>query len=637
MERSETLYPGTTHVLAPFEALAASAPEAEALSFRAESLSYGELDARASRLARALAGRGVASGVRVALCMERSVELVVSILATIKAGGTYVPIDPTYPPELLAAMLEDTRCAVVLTHVPTADRVPLGNWEIVATDALLPLVPDEGAGDGHLPPSLDGDLAIFFSSGSTGRPKGSLLRAEGFWNAFQWFGRVGRLEPGSRLLLMTPHAFDASFKSIMAPLLFGGTLVLAEPGPFDPKAVLETIEREKIDASFITPSGLYALLEQAAADDYRPLSGLRMLFFGGEATDPRRLRDWVASPHFKCELVHIYGPSECSDVTTYHPVDKKTLEAGAAIPIGAPVDNVRHYVLDPFHNLQPVGIAGELCLGGFMLARGYVGDPAATAEKFVPDPFATASRLYRTGDRVRRDGTGAITFLGRLDRQVKLRGIRVEPDGVARILEGHPAVREAVAMVRAREDGEAQLVAYVAFHPGPEPRPEELRSYLRGRLPPYMVPAAIVTLATFPLSPNGKFDWQAFPDPAGQPVAEDWTGPAPQTPLEQTLAGIWCEVLGLAAVGIHADLFDLGGHSLLATQIVSRVNSAFDVDIPIRTLFEAPTVAGFADAIRQLEPEKRLDEYAELLLHVASLSAQDVAGELRRLAQPGGD
>ena len=623
-------YDRPDRILAPFEARAAEAPDAEALSFEGESLAYAELNARANRLARHLLGRGVGRGVRVALCMDRSIEMIVSILAILKAGGTYVPLDPSHPRNHLAQMLADARVRILLTQEHVRARLPGGDFEVAVLDAGLAGIDEAPAGNPPSQSSLDDDLAIFFSSGSTGRPKGSLLGGAGFWNAFQWFGEICNAGQDTRILLMTPYSFDVSFKSIMMPLLFGGVLVLAGPESFDPQAILKTIERERVTTTFATPTLLYALLDGAAAEGYRPLASLRQLFFGAEPTDLSRLRPWLASPACRCAFVHNYGPSECSDVTTFHCPGTEEMASAEALPIGRPIANVRLYVVDPFLNLQPVGIPGELCIAGFMLARGYVGNPALTAGSFVPNPFSRGERMYRTGDLVRQDRDGVLTFLGRLDHQVKIRGIRVEPDGLARTLERHPGVREAVAVARVFDNGTTRLDAYYVAHAGAAADPAEIRDFLKRQLPSHMLPTFVLELVEFPLSANGKIDRSALPRPEGERMALATPPVAPRTPVEQVIAAIWCEVLDLREVGVHDDLFELGGHSLLATQIMSRVNNAFSVDLPIRRLFEAPTVAAFAASIQDFVPDKRLDEYARLLLHVASLSDQDVESELRR-------
>ncbi|HEX7241008.1 MAG TPA: amino acid adenylation domain-containing protein, partial [Longimicrobiaceae bacterium] len=575
-------------VHALFAEQAARTPDAVAVAAAGGTLTYAGLDRRADRLARHLRGRGVGPEVGVGIFMERSTELVVALLAVLRAGGAYVPLDPSYPAERLAFTLADSGARVVLAQAGLEERLPeLGGVEVVRVDEAPAEAPP-------FPPDVfpDGLAYVIYTSGSTGTPKGVAMTHGALTSHLQWLQRAYPLSADDRVLQKTPLGFDASVWELWAPLLAGATLVMAPPDAHrDPAALARVVESERITVFQGVPSLLAAMAEDG---ELERCAGLRLLFSGGEAL-PAELAE-RARAATGAEVVNLYGPTEaCIQSVTHRYAGGGT---GATVPIGRPVDNVRAVVLDRRGEPVPTGVPGELHLGGAQLARGYLGRPELTAERFVPDPFGEepGARLYRTGDRVRWLAEGALEFLGRVDEQVKVRGFRIEPGEVEAALERHPAVRDAVVVAREDAPGDRRLVAYFAAG-GEPPAAGELRRHLRAHLPEHMVPSVFVALDALPLTPSGKLDRRALPAPeAGSAQGRV----ALRSVTERALADTWAEVLRVERVGVHDNFFDLGGHSLLATRLVSRVREAFGVELPVRALFEAPTVARLAERVAAL-------------------------------------
>ncbi|HEX7239654.1 MAG TPA: amino acid adenylation domain-containing protein, partial [Longimicrobiaceae bacterium] len=586
------LDPPREGVHALFAEQARRTPGAPAVVSAAETLTYAELDRRADRLARRLAGLGVGPDARVAVCVERSAELVAALLGVLGAGAAYVPLDPGYPADRLAFALADSGARVLLTQERLRDRLPADGIEVVLVDG-------EAAADGDAAGADVGPdhLAyVIHTSGSTGTPKGVAVPHGALASHMRWMLRAYPLSAGDRVLQKTPVGFDASVWELWAPLLAGATLVMAPPDAHrDTAALARIVESERITVLQVVPSLLAAM---ADGGGLARCTGLRRLFCGGEAL-PAELAERARS-ETGAEVVNLYGPTEVCIQSVTHAYAGG--EPGATVPIGRPVDGVRAVVLDPAGEPAPAGVAGELYLGGAQLARGYLGRPDLTAERFVPDPFSAApgERLYRTGDRARRLPDGALEFLGRVDQQVKVRGFRIEPGEVEAALRRHPSVRDAVVVAR-----EERLVGYVV---GAGADAAELRAFLRASLPEHMVPSALVALDAFPLTPGGKLDRRALPAPEGDPGA----GHAPpRTSTEAALAAIFAAVLRREEVGVHAHFFDLGGHSLLATRVVSRVREEFGVEVPLRAVFEAPTVAALAERVDEAmraEADTRTEE-----------------------------
>jgi amino acid adenylation domain-containing protein len=596
-------------------------------------LTYGELESRANQLARHLESIGAGPGVVVGLCADRCLEMVVGIIGIAKAGATYLPLDPANPAQRLSFMIEDAHVPIVLTLDRLAERVPQAETVIIKLDSDWTVIeqhPDERQ---PVAGSPDDVLAIFYTSGSTGRPKGSLGLARGYTNLFWWYKDAAGIQAGSRVMLMTPTSFDASFKSIMTPLIAGGVVVLAPDFGSDLGKLLTAIEDLQPTACFLTPSMVYALVELTKPGDYKGLSSFDHIFVGGETTDLRRIRGWLTHPNRRCRISHIYGPSECSDVSTFHPADDDELATADTWPIGRPIANARLYVLDDALQLLPVGVPGELCISGIGVSAGYLGLPEQTADRFVDNPFVAGARLYRTGDRVRWLASGEVEFLGRLDEQVKIRGIRIEPAEIEFTLCVSDDVQAAVVITIGEARQDKFLVAYVVAAEGHTPTEDDLRARLSRTLPSYMVPSRFMFLDKLPHSANGKIDKAALPAASQIPRRSGSEGPT--NPLERVLSAIWADVLHFDQIGRHDNFFDLGGHSLLATQVMSRVREALDIEVPLRWLFEAPTIAGLAAAVLaddDLRPKAQ--KATDLLMEIAAMNQAQVDARIAALTAP---
>ena len=576
-------------------------PERLALEWDDGQLDHRQLHSAARRLAVQLLAAGAGPDVPVAICAERSPQRVVGLLAILLAGSAYVPLDPDYPRERLDFMLADSAAPLLLCQGDPASRLTLpAGVRVVRLDEAL-----ADGEDVALPlPSLHPEhLAyVLYTSGSTGRPKGVTISHGALAQRLAWMQATYGLDASDVLLQKAPLGFDVSVWETFWPLLAGARLVLAAPGEQrDPAALLQRVRAHGVTTLHFVPPLLQLFLEQPGVSE---CTSLRRLFSGGEAL-PAALRDRTLECLSAVALHNRYGPTETTINVTHWPC---RAEDGARVPIGTPLGNVRCRVLDSELNPLPVGMAGELCIAGAGLARGYLGRPALTAERFVPDPLGAGDRLYRTGDRVLWDAEGRLDYRGRLDDQLKLRGFRIEPGEIRQRLLAQPGVAQAAAVVRETASG-PQLLGYVTGRAGAAPVPAQLRQALAAELPDYLVPAQVLVLDEMPLTPNGKLDTQALPLP--ERVAVETT--APTTPLQRQVAAIWCEVLGLASVGLEDDFFALGGHSLLATQIVSRVRLACDVDLPLRTLFDQPTLAGFVAAVERLRAAGALDRLGPIL------------------------
>jgi amino acid adenylation domain-containing protein len=593
-----TDYPRHAAVHELFERQAALTPEADAVEFGEERLSYGELNERANRLARHLRRLGVGARALVGLCVERSAEMVVGMLAVLKAGGAYLPLDPSYPLERLSLMLEDAQSPVLLTQEHLLGSLPATWAQVVCLDADREVIERESADnlEGGAGPD---DLAyVIYTSGSTGRPKGTCIPHKAI-NRLVLDTDYVQLEARDRVAQASNSSFDAATFEVWGALLNGAALlILPKEVAISPADLTRQIKERGVSTLFLT-TALFNQVAREVPDGFAPL---KHLLFGGEAVEPRWVSEVLRAGR-PGRLLHVYGPTEGTTFTTWHLVED-VCEADRTVPIGGPIANTRVHVLDAGMEPVPVGVAGELYVGGEGLAWGYIGHPGQTAERFVPDPFSRepGARLYWTGDVARHLDGGSVEFIGRADHQVKVRGFRIELGEIEAVLAEHPEV--GAAAVTAREDGEGErrLVAYVAAEQGKTVAAAALRSYLKGRLPEYMIPSAFVVLDELPLNPNGKIDRKALPEPERVRPELEGGFKAAGNPVEEMLAGIWAQVLGLETVGADDDFFELGGHSLLATQVVSRVRAAFGVEVALQSLFEKPTVAAFA---REVEAAKR--------------------------------
>ncbi|WP_164019479.1 non-ribosomal peptide synthase/polyketide synthase, partial [Pyxidicoccus trucidator] len=581
-----------------FEAQVRRTPDAPALGFEDSWLSYRELDARSNQLAWHLRSLGVGPEVRVGLCAERSLELVVGLFAILKAGGAYVPLDPSYPRERLEWMLDDSRPAVLLTQPSLLARLPEAPGAAVVPLALgdeaLRGLPTHAPDVRVHPDSL---AYVIFTSGSTGRPKGAMNAHRAVCNRLLWMQHAYGLGADDVVLQKTPYSFDVSVWEFFWPLMVGARLVVARPGGHqEPDYLVRLISEQRVTTTHFVPSMLQHFLEQP---DLESCSSLRRVVCSGEALSPE-LTQRCLQRLPSAQLHNLYGPTEAAvDVTAFHCLPQLGLRS---IPIGRPISNTLIRLLDANLRPVPVGVPGELFIGGIQVGRGYLARPKLTAERFIPDPFASepGARLYRTGDKARWLADGNIEYLGRLDFQVKVRGLRIELGEIEGALELHPQVRQAVVVVREDSPGDKRLVAYVVAPSGEQaPDSSALRDVLKQRLPEYMVPSAFVSMEALPLNSSGKLDRKALPAPDGALTASvEFV--APRTPTEQLLASQWSLLLKATRVGARDNFFELGGHSLLATQVISRIRTTFGVDLPISALFAAPTLEALAASIDTL-------------------------------------
>ncbi|MET7641792.1 amino acid adenylation domain-containing protein [Streptomyces sp. NPDC005438] len=561
-------------------------PDAEAVRYEGTSLTYRELNERANRLAHLLRDQGVGRDVLVGVAMERSLDLVVSLLAVLKAGGAYVPLDTELPPARLTALCEDARPAVVLTHHHLANALPPPGCPVLELEELAPRLAAQDADNPDV--AVDGeDLAyVIFTSGSTGQPKGVMNVHAGLRNRLSWMQDAYGLDDTDRVLQKTPFSFDVSVWEFFWPLMAGATLVVARPGGHRDSAYLAaTIADERITTVHFVPSMLRLFLAEPAEAS----AGLRRVLCSGEELT-RDLHDRFLSTH-QAELHNLYGPTEAAiDVTSWRcqrDGDQRP------VPIGRPIANTRMYVLDPHGRPLPVGVPGELCIGGRNLARGYLNRPGLTAERFTADPFVPGDRLYRTGDLARHRADGALEFLGRLDHQVKLRGQRLELGEIEAVLSAHESVREAVVTAHEHAPGDVRLAAYVTPALATAPASGDLTAHLRRQLPEYMVPATFTVLETLPLTPSGKTDRRALPEPRTERGDPGTRFVAPEDDLQHTLAGLWSDLLGVERVGIRDNFFDLGGHSLLMAELRTRL-AALGHEVTMVELFQHPTLETLA-------------------------------------------
>jgi amino acid adenylation domain-containing protein len=614
-------YPDGACVHELIEAQVDRAPETKAVVFQDRSLTYRELDERANRLARRLIALGVGPEVKVGLCVERSLEMVVGALAILKAGGAYLPLDPTHPPRRLASILDQARAPVLVATRHSGPALPQHGARVLLADE-----PGEGkAGRPARTATPDALAYVIHSSGSTGTPKGIEVPHRGLCNLAADLGRRFGVKPGERALQFFSPSFDAWMWDVLLALPAGATLHVApDEARMSGPRLVEMLARDRIQVATLLPS-LLALMPRVALPD------LHTLITGGEVCSTDLVAAWAPGRRF----FNTYGPTEVSIAATI-----ARCEPGGRRPtIGRPISNTTAYVLDEGLSPIPIGVAGELYLGGCGVARGYLDRPDLTRERFLPDPFSTdpRGRLFRTGDRARLTVAGEIEFLGRADEQVKLRGVRIELGEIEAALRRHPSIGEAAVVIRDAGPDERRLLAYVAPAAGQAVVPGALRGFLRETLPAHMVPARFTVLERLPRLASGKIDARALPEPAPPDHAEGGLV-EPRTPAEREVAGIWRQVLGVARVGVHDNFFDLGGHSLAATRVLSQIRERWNVDLPLIRFFDAPTVAELAQqvsrpstgAVGDLERQGA----ASLLARVDELSGPEVDALLEALGTP---
>lgn len=573
------------------EAQVRRTPSAVAVVAEAGSVTYSGLNARANRLARDLSARGVGPDVLVAICLERSPDLVVALLAVLKAGGAYVPLDPDYPADRLAFMLADSGATVLVTAPNLVDRLPQHSVTTIHVHSAYWNHPSHD-GDEYDTPNrcTPEDLAyVMYTSGSTGRPKGAMNTHRGVCNFLLRSCEVHGFAPADVILQKTPISFDPSVWEIFGSLISGARLVLARPRDHaDPGYLASVIADHGVTVLNVVPSMLQVLLEMP--DIQQQGTPLRIVVCGGETLSlalQNRFFSLTAALH------NAYGPTEAAVNTCDWACERGSTRN--TVPLGRPLPNVQVYILDVAREPAPIGVAGELHIGGVGVGRGYLKRPQLTTDHFVPDPFSANvhSRMYRTGDICRFRSDGVIEYLGRRDYQLKLRGVRVELGEIETVLAAHPGVREVVVIAREDPLEDIRLVAYVVPHAGVQLSESALRAYLQGILITQMIPSAVVLLEALPLTPNGKLDRGKLPVPTTRARLDQSEHVAPRTPTEKAIARTWGDLLRCKHVGVHDNFFELGGHSLVAMRIVSRAQM-LGIQLSVRSVFELPTVAQLA-------------------------------------------
>ena len=594
-------YGGESRVDLAIEAQARATPEQLAVVGE-PCLTYRELDAHANRMAHLLRQRGAQAGDLIGIQLARGTALAVAVLATLKAGCAYVPLDPAYPAERLVFMraAARTRLTVVAgASEATSDEVAIDDPALAGLESRLPPSGPRGP---------DALIYVIFTSGSTGQPKGAGVTHRGFINLLRWFIDEFAITAHDRVLMMSSFSFDLTQKNLFAPLMTGGRLHFASNGPFAPTTLRRQIEDAGITLVNCTPSAFYPLV--SADEGHTQLHSLRVVFLGGEPIATRRLSAWQQASGFRCEVANTYGPTECTDICVFHRLTRAEFASEAtAIPIGRPVPNTSIAILDESGQPCLPDEVGELCVTGTGVGVGYVNDSTLTAEKFIPNPFAElpGTLMYRTGDLARWRHDRRIDYLGRIDHQVKIRGFRIELGEIESALERHADIAEAVVMARPLPGGDGQrLVAYVTLRSGVGEDVSGWRAHVMKLLPEHMVPSAWMVLQAMPLSPNGKIDRRALPEPAAGP-ANSTAADATSASAEQALAILWSRVLGNPRIDPDISYFDLGATSLHVAEVHAELARSHPT-LAITALFQFPTVRSLA---RHLNPVETITDHAD--------------------------
>ncbi len=602
---TQTSYPDNKYVHSLFEEQVQQQPEAIALIFENQCMTYMELNQRANQLAHYLRRLGVSPETLVGLCMHRSFDLVVALLGIMKAGGAYVPLDPNFPKERLAFMLEDMQAPLIITQQELVAFLPTTPTatKLLCLDTAREQIADEESTNPVCNVSPDNMIYTIYTSGSTGRPKGVMNTHRGLFNRLYWMMQEYQLTATDRVLQKTPFTFDVSFWEMFWPLLTGATLVVAKPGGHqDASYIAALIAEHSITTAHFVPSMLQMFLQEPNLES--STKSLKQVICSGEAL-PFELQEKFFA-HIDAELYNLYGPTEASIEVTYWRCQRESQQR--IVPIGHPIANTQMYLLDSSMRPVPIGVSGELYIGGVGVARGYLNRVELTQERFVADPFSTQpnARLYRTGDLARYRPDGAIEYLGRIDHQVKIRGLRIELGEIETILLQHPAVRDAVLVAREDNPGDQRLIAYVIPTSSQSSLAiEPLRAYLKEQLPAYMVPSSFVSLDTFPLLSNGKIHRQALPAPSSVRSIDEGNFVAPTQVMHYQLLSIWEELLQVRPIGIQDNFFDLGGHSLLAVRLVARIEQMCGKRLSLAMLFAGPTIEQVTNILQGEMPQPK--------------------------------
>jgi amino acid adenylation domain-containing protein len=625
-----------------FEQQVKLTPHAIAVAHQRLQLTYAELNTRANKLAHHLKKFGVGAESLVGVCVERSMEMLVAVLATLKAGGAYLPLDPTYPKSRLDFMLEDSGVKVLLTEARLLQALPEYKRTIVCLDKDAAII-DGGSDANLIETSGPTDLAyVIYTSGSTGNPKGTMIEHRSIVNFIQAAVQEYEISPADRVLQFASMSFDTSAEEIFPALISGATVVLRTDAMLSSaRDFLQACDELEITVLDLPTAYWHELADELTTDSLRLPDSLRLVILGGEKALPERLASWRRRASAAVKLVNTYGPTETTVVATVCDLSKHATESSSEteVPIGRPLHNTLVYVLDSNLRPVPIGVPGELYIGGAGVARGYLHRPELTAEKFITNPFADARapRLYKTGDVVRYRADGNIEFLSRIDNQVKIRGFRVEAGEIEQALRSHARVSDVLVLVQEDRAGEKRLVAYVVAAPAGQPTTTELREFLSTKLPAYMLPSAFVMIESFPLLPNGKIDRKLLPllEQERPALAADFA--PPRSPLEESVAKVWREVLKKDQVGIHDNFFELGGHSLLGAKLISNLRRNLHCELSLIDVFQSPTIERLTEVIYQRQTESAAEEELSVLLaELQNLSDDEAQQRLEQLISSGG-
>ena len=601
--RTHTSYPNDFHIMQLFEVQAEKTPNAIAVIDGDRELTYGDLNRRSNKLARYLRAQGLKADVPVGICMERSLEMVIGLLGILKAGGAYIPLDPSYPADRLVFMIKDAAPPFLVTQAKFIEKLPHLESQIIALDSQWKMISDERMENLGNQVTSENLAYIIYTSGSTGKPKGAKIPHRGISNHMFWLQSEFHINQSDRILQKTPFSFDAAVWEFYAPLLTGGQLVMATPGGHrDSHYLIQTIIRYGITILQVVPTQLQMLLDNP---DIIQCASLRIVFCGGEPL-PARLITLFIEKLPAAKLYNLYGPSEATIDTTVWQC--KPLIPQAPVPIGRPIANVQTYILDRTMQPVPIGLAGELYIGGAGVGSGYLNRPELTAEKFLQNPFHDnpEARLYKTGDMVRYRADGNIEFLGRFDDQVKIRGFRIELGEVEAALQEHPSVRKVVVIAREDPLGNKQLIAYIVLEKINPPTQSEWRQFLSHKLPEYMIPSAFIILDELPLHPNGKVDRKSLPEPELRRSVIGSELVQPRTVVEEILVNIWTKTLAIEQVGVYDNYFDLGGDSIRSIQISALANQA-GLQLTSGQILQHQTIADLA-AVASTGPVVRSEQ-----------------------------
>ncbi|GER90191.1 hypothetical protein KDW_43530 [Dictyobacter vulcani] len=616
-------YPADLCLHQLFEQQVERTPEALAVIFEQDKLTYRALDQKANQLACYLRSLGVGPEVPVGVSVEPCSELLIGILAILKAGGVYVPLDPAYPAARLAYMLNDSALDIILTQKHLTAHLPVQPRHVVELDSIweqIAQLPDGRIQSGVTPDNL---AYIIYTSGSTGKPKGVLANHRASVNRFNWMWQAYPFTAQEQCCQKTALNFVDSIWELLGPVLQGVPLtIFSKDVRQDPVLMVSALAASECTRIVLVPSLLRAILT-SVPDVQKRLPKLKLWVCSGEILS-LELAQLFKERCPQGRLLNLYGSSEVTADVTYYATDHLSQDM-LAVPIGVPIANMHVYILDHHQRLAPMGVPGELCVGGIGLARGYLNQPDMTAAAFIPDPFAgiPGARLYRTGDLARYLADGTLEYLGRVDQQIKIRGFRIEPGEIENALRQHTAVQDSLVLAQADQSGEASLVAYIVTADQDEQLFSQLRESLQQQLPAYMLPAAFVRLAAWPLLPGGKVNRHALTVLDTEQAYITSTYLAPRTPMEELLVEIWADVLRREReqIGVQDNFFEIGGHSLLATQVISRIRMTFQVDLPVRSMFEAPSVETMIVAIAREQVEHTDDD--ELARLLAELDEED--------------